>query len=60
LELLGLPLQRFWEFPFDPGAITIVEIENGQAILRAHNLMSHLDGIAGAPHKAPVARGGAL
>jgi phosphoserine phosphatase len=63
LALLGLPLQRFWEFPFDPGAITIVEIENGQAILRAHNVTSHL-GDAGAPETAPetapVDRGGAL
>ncbi len=57
LLLLDLPLSRFWAFPFDPAAITIVELADGQASLRAHNLTSHL---ADAGTTAPVDRGGAL
>jgi broad specificity phosphatase PhoE len=57
LLLLGLPLARFWAFPFEPAAITVVELSNGQPILRAHNLTSHLaksDGFGSSD------RGGAL
>ena len=64
LLLLGIPLTRFWAFPFEPGAITIVELADGQASLRAHNLAAHL-AVAGADDDAPVSaasvdRGGAL
>jgi broad specificity phosphatase PhoE len=57
LLLLGLPLARFWAFPFGPAAITVIELSGGQAILRAHNLTSHLaksDGFGASD------RGGAL
>jgi broad specificity phosphatase PhoE len=57
LLLLGLPLARFWAFPFEPAAITVIELSGGQPVLRAHNLMSHLAGIEGA---TPGDRGGAL
>jgi broad specificity phosphatase PhoE len=57
LVLLGLPLARFWAFPFEPAAITVIEVAAGQPILRAHNLTSHLAGIEG--HQSSD-RGGAL
>lgn len=50
LTLLGLPLERFWAFPFAMCGISIVEIRDGSAALRAHNLTDHLapllDGLA--------------
>jgi probable phosphoglycerate mutase len=57
LSLLDLPLSRFWSFPFEPCAITVVELDGGRAVLRAHNLTSHL---AGAESRITVDRGGAL
>jgi ribonuclease H / adenosylcobalamin/alpha-ribazole phosphatase len=57
LLLLELPLSRFWAFPFEPAAITIIELADSQASLRAHNLMSHLGGAGNLTH---VDRGGAL
>jgi broad specificity phosphatase PhoE len=45
LVLLDLPLARFWAFPFEPAAITVIELSGGQAVLRAHNLTSHLVGL---------------
>ena len=57
LVLLGLPLARFWAFPFEPAGITVVEISDGQAVLRAHNLTSHLAAIEGLESSD---RGGAL
>jgi broad specificity phosphatase PhoE len=42
LTLLDLPLDRFWAFPFAICGITIVELVDGQARLRAHNLTEHL------------------
>lgn len=57
LVLLGLPLARFWAFPFEPAAITVIELSGGQAILRAHNLTSHLTGVEGL---GSTDRGGAL
>jgi broad specificity phosphatase PhoE len=56
LLLLDLPLSHFWDFAFDAGGISIVELSNGRAQLRAHNLTDHLAvGSADAPD-----RGGAL
>ena len=52
LTLLGLPLARFWSFPFALCGITIVDLRGGRALLRAHNLTDHLSGVeggAGAP-----------
>jgi hypothetical protein len=45
LDLLGLPLQAFWSFPFLLCGVTIVEIRAGVARLRAHNLADHLHGL---------------
>jgi len=42
LELLGLPLERFWVFPFALCGISIVEFRDGEAVLRAHNLSEHV------------------
>lgn len=55
LLLLGLPLARFWAFPFEPAGITVIQLSGGQRILRAHNLTSHLAGLGTATD-----RGGAL
>jgi probable phosphoglycerate mutase len=42
--LLDLPLEHFWNFDFGLGAIAIVEIRAGRAVMRALNLESHLVG----------------
>lgn len=42
--LLGLPLDHFWNFDFGLGAITVIEIRAGRAVLLALNLDSHLGG----------------
>ena len=46
--LLGLPLEHFWNFDFGLGAITVIEIRAGRAVLLALNLEGHL-GAAAAP-----------
>jgi broad specificity phosphatase PhoE len=66
LRLLGLPLEVFWAFPFALCGISIVELRNGRAILRAHNLTEHLaplEAAAVVPAAATATseeRGGAL
>jgi phosphoserine phosphatase len=40
--LLGLSLEHFWNFDFALGAITVIEIRAGRAVLRAVNLDSRL------------------
>lgn len=40
--LLGLPMEHFWNFDFGLGAITVMEIRAGRAVLRALNLDAHL------------------
>ena len=47
LALLDLPLERFWSFSFGLTGITIVGIHDGQAVLRAHNLLDHLAPLQG-------------
>ncbi len=42
LTLLGLPLERFWSFPFAICGISVVELRAGTPVLRAHNLVEHL------------------
>jgi broad specificity phosphatase PhoE len=42
LALFGLPLDRFWTFPFALCGISVVELLEGRARLRAHNLTDHL------------------
>ncbi len=50
LALLGLPLERFWTFPFVPAGITVIEFHGGLSIVRAHDLDDHL-----APLQTPAA-----
>jgi probable phosphoglycerate mutase len=45
LSLFDLPLERFWIWTMDLCAITVVEFRAGRAVLRAHNLTSHLAGL---------------
>jgi len=40
--LLGLSMEHFWNFDFGLGAITVVEIRAGRAVLRTLNDESHL------------------
>lgn len=42
INLLELPLERFWAFPFNLAGITIVTVHDGVAALRAHNLTDHI------------------
>jgi broad specificity phosphatase PhoE len=42
--LLGLSMEHFWNFDFGLGAIAVVEIRAGRAVLRTLNYESHLDG----------------
>jgi probable phosphoglycerate mutase len=46
VELLGLPLSRYWQFPFALAAVSVVELRTGIARLRAHNLDEHLAALA--------------
>jgi probable phosphoglycerate mutase len=45
LTLFDLPLERFWMWSMDLCAITVVDFRAGRAVLRAHNLTSHLSGL---------------
>lgn len=64
LALLGLPLERFWTFPFVPAGITVIEFHGGMTIVRAHDLDDHLAPLqvpgAAYPVARPDAREGAL
>jgi broad specificity phosphatase PhoE len=42
--LLGLSMDHFWNFDFGLGAITVIEIRAGRAVLRTLNFEAHLDG----------------
>jgi broad specificity phosphatase PhoE len=42
--LLGLDGEHFWNFDFGLGAITVIEIRAGRAVLLALNLDAHLGG----------------
>jgi broad specificity phosphatase PhoE len=44
-SLLDLPLDRFWAFPFELAAVSVVRVAGGRASLSAHNLAGHLAGI---------------
>ena len=41
--LLGLPLEHFWNFDFGLGALSVIEIRAGRAVMLALNLDSQLD-----------------
>lgn len=56
INLLGLPLERFWAFPFNLAGITVVTVHDGVAALRAHNLTDHLAALAGDEKVAPKSR----
>jgi phosphoserine phosphatase len=61
LALLGLPLERFWTFPFVPAGISVIEFRGGTAIVRAHDLDEHLAPLEGPGQAAaPAPREGAL
>jgi phosphoserine phosphatase len=49
LALLDLPIERFWVFSFALCGMTVVELRNGRAVLRAHNLVEHLAVLAEEP-----------
>ena len=55
--LLDVPLERFWSFPFNLCAITVVALHEGVPALRAHNLSEHLAPIAIEARAAAEARG---
>ena len=57
INLLGLPLERFWSFPFNLAAITVVTLHHGVAALRAHNLSEHLAALAIEERAAQESRG---
>jgi len=57
INLLGLPLERFWSFPFNLAGITVVTLNSGFAVLRAHNLSEHLAPLAIEERAAQEARG---
>ena len=57
LTLLGVSLERFWSFPFNLCAITVVALHEGVAVLRAHNLSDHLEPLALEAHAAAEAVG---
>jgi probable phosphoglycerate mutase len=42
LSLFGLELDRFWTFAFALAGISVVELREGRAVLRAHGLTEHL------------------
>jgi broad specificity phosphatase PhoE len=46
LCLLGLPLDRFWTFPFVLCGVTVLELRDGRVSLIAHNLAEHLAPLA--------------
>jgi hypothetical protein len=61
LALLGLPLERFWTFPFVPAGISVIEFRGGTAIVRAHDLDEHLAPLqVRGPGATPAPREGAL
>ena len=57
LTLLGLPLERFWSFPFVLCGISVIDVRRGRAALAAHNLADHLAPLAGDPTARAEARG---
>jgi broad specificity phosphatase PhoE len=57
INLLGLPLERFWSFPFILAGVTVVTLHRGAASLRAHNLSDHLAPLAEEDRAAQESRG---
>jgi broad specificity phosphatase PhoE len=57
INLLGVPLERFWTFPFNLAAVSVVALHEGVAALRAHNLSDHLAPLAIEERAAQESRG---
>jgi probable phosphoglycerate mutase len=57
INLLAVPLERFWHFPFNLAAITVVQLHGSVAALRAHNLSEHLAPLAEHERAAQESRG---
>jgi broad specificity phosphatase PhoE len=57
MSLLEVPYERFWSFPFNLCAVTVVALSGGIASLRAHNLSEHLAPLAEEERAAAEARG---
>jgi len=57
MSLLEVPYERFWSFPFNLAAISVVALNLGIATLRAHNLSEHLAPLAEEERAAAEARG---
>lgn len=57
INLLGVPLERFWSFPFNLAAISVVALNEGVAALRAHNLSDHLAPLSVNERAAQESRG---
>jgi probable phosphoglycerate mutase len=63
LALVGLPLDRFWTFPFVMAGITVIEFRGGLGLIRAHDLDEHLGSLQAPVDEMPTApspREGAL
>jgi broad specificity phosphatase PhoE len=57
ITLLGVPLERFWSFPFNLASLTVVTLHSSVAALRAHNLSDHLEPLADEARSAQESRG---
>jgi len=57
MTVLDIPLERFWSFPFNLCAISVVAVNDGVPALRAHNLSEHLSPLAVEARAAEEARG---
>jgi len=57
INLLAVPLERFWYFPFNLAAITVLQLHGSVAALRAHNLSDHLAPLAVHERAAQETRG---
>jgi probable phosphoglycerate mutase len=57
LKLFGLPIERFWSFPFNLCSISVIAVQDGVPVLRAHNLSEHLAPLADEARAAAEARG---
>lgn len=47
LRLLGIPRSHFWSVPFVLAGVSVVELRDGLAVLRAHGLDAHLAALDG-------------
>jgi len=46
LSLLGVPIERFWSFPFALASVSVVDLAGESPRLRAHNLDEHIAALA--------------